>query len=334
LGAVAFYVEQLVLEWSGLGLSAAQVGVTGALMATCLLVAPLVQALARLAVLPLDRARQLSSPNLGLLCAALAAAGIVTVKSVALIAASDPEPVELVRAWLGAPAQLFFAGAWGHVIGSGAAGHRRWFSLTWLGATLLLGLYQHIVFGRGPALLIAALPLLVFMAALSFIALKEKKTGPDEARPSGADHPFEAPTLDTVRALLRKRDRPLVWRWVAVGTFVTLGTILTLMGLAVYLGHQLGVDFALADESDVRSTGPLILLGAALLSAFPLAGFLIARASAAESVLEPALAAGMAILFLVVLLAMAAPIAVFLALSAAPVAFALACGGAWLGLVR
>ena len=100
------------------------------------------------------------------------------------------------------------------------------------------------------------------------------------------------------------------------------------------LGHRMGVDFSLADESDVRSTGPLILLGAAVLLAFPIAGFLVAKASAAHSVLEPALAAGLALTALVAMLFVTAPVGVLFALAVAPLAFGLACGGAWIGLER
>ena len=93
-------------------------------------------------------------------------------------------------------------------------------------------------------------------------------------------------------------------------------------------------DFSLADESDMRSTGPLILLGAAVLLAFPIAGYLVAKASAAHSVVEPALAAGLALAALVAMLFVTAPIGVLFALAVAPLAFGLACGGAWFGLER
>jgi len=94
------------------------------------------------------------------------------------------------------------------------------------------------------------------------------------------------------------------------------------------------VDFSLADESDMRSSGPLILLGAPVLAAFPIAGYLVAKASSAHSVLEPALAAVLALAGLVAMLFMTAPIGVLFALAVAPLAWGLACGGAWIGLER
>jgi len=71
-----------------------------------------------------------------------------------------------------------------------------------------------------------------------------------------------------------------------------------------------------------------------VLLAFPLAGYLVARASSAHSVLEPALAAGAALAALVAMLFLTAPLGVLFALAVAPLAFGLACGGAWIGLER
>ena len=78
--------------------------------------------------------------------------------------------------------------------------------------------------------------------------------------------------------------------------------------------------------------GALVLLGVGLLGGFPVAGFLVARASRSASVMEPALAAGIAIVAFAGLLGAAAPVALVFAIAGAPIAFALACVGAWLGL--
>jgi hypothetical protein len=119
--------------------------------------------------------------------------------------------------------------------------------------------------------------------------------------------------------------------WIGVGALVNVGVVLAFLALAVYAGHRLGVDFAGADEADMRANGPIVLLGAAVLAAFPVAGYLVARASGATSVLEPALATGLAIFAVVALLSAMAPIAILFALALAPIAFGLACGGAWFG---
>jgi hypothetical protein len=61
-------------------------------------------------------------------------------------------------------------------------------------------------------------------------------------------------------------------------------------------------------------------------------GFLVARASNVPTLLEPALAAALAIGALCVVLGLMAPIALVFAFAFAPVAFGLSCAGAWAGL--
>jgi multisubunit Na+/H+ antiporter MnhG subunit len=174
-------------------------------------------------------------------------------------------------------------------------------------------------------------PMVVFMGLGAWAVLRD--VAPD-TRPSHPSLIPEPPSLRAMREALRPADQPVMLRWVAVGAFVTLGLIIVLLALAVYVGHRIGIDFSLADESDVRSSGPLILLGTAVLLAFPVSGYLVARASSAHSVLEPALAAGAAIGAIVALLALTAPVGVLFTLAVAPLAFGLACGGAWVGLER
>ena len=67
--------------------------------------------------------------------------------------------------------QPFFAGVWGYALGV-ARGQDPWFRAAWLVAMLLHGLYDHIIVGRGPGLLVATLPMLLFMAVVSFMALR------------------------------------------------------------------------------------------------------------------------------------------------------------------
>jgi hypothetical protein len=176
------------------------------------------------------------------------------------------------------------------------------------------------------------IPLFVFMGVGAWIALRD--VAPEVHRISHHSFVPDPPSLRALREALRPVDHRLAVRWIVVGVFTTLGLIIALLGLAVLLGHRFGIDFSLADESDMRSTGPLILLGAAVLLAFPIAGYLVAKASAAHSVVEPALAAGLALAALVAMLFVTAPIGVLFALAVAPLAFGLACGGAWFGLER
>ncbi|HLV22087.1 MAG TPA: PrsW family glutamic-type intramembrane protease, partial [Polyangiaceae bacterium] len=328
----AVHLEQSLLELSGLSLDAMVAGVRGALLATFLLAAPLEEAAKVAVVWPLFRARRISDRRSGVLYAVCAAAGFAAVEVVLVRERAGSMPH--LRLLAGMCAHLFFAGVWGYALGGGGRTRGRYFGVAWLAAMALHGLYLHIVFGRGPAVLVLTLPMLAAMALVSWLAFREIAAG-RAGRAGRAAAPLSGPepaSLRTVRRALRRRGRPLMVHWIAVGVFVTIGLMLACLALAVYLGHRVGVDFALVDEADVRSSGPLLLLGAAVLFAFPLAGYLVARASAAQSVLEPALGAGIAIGLVVFMLSVTAPVAVVFALAMAPIAFALACGGAWFGL--
>lgn len=325
------YIERALLAVTGLSFEVSVSGVGGALLATFLLAAPLEEALKVGVVWPLYRTRRVNGPRLGVCYASAAGAGFAAIEEVIAVIANHGSGIALARALVSAPAHLFFAGLWGYTLGVRGRTRGHWFSLAWLSATLLHGLYDHIVWGRGPGLLVTVIPLFVFMGLGAWVALRDVAAGADLGRESLLPEP---PSLRVMRDALRPVDHKLMVRWIVVGAFVTLGLMIALVTLAVVLGHRLGVDFSLADEADVRSSGPLILLGAAVLLAFPIAGFLVAKASSAHSVLEPALAAGCALAALVAMLVLTAPVGVLFALAVAPLAFGLACGGAWIGLER
>jgi RsiW-degrading membrane proteinase PrsW (M82 family) len=338
MGVLAVYAERLVLSLTGLTLTTGGggSGPAGALAAMFLFAAPLEEALKVLSVWPLYSAGRLRNPHAGLTYAVCAGAGFACAESVLAVVYGPITPLDALRLALGTAAHAFFAGVWGYALGSSSRAKRRWFALSWIGAMLLHGLYDHIVFGRGPALLVLILPLLVAMALGTWIVAREisPASTPSSRRLSLLSSLPEPPSLNAMRQALKRSDRPLMLHWIAIGALVTLGVTLSLLALAVYLGHRVGIDFALADEADVRSSGPLVLLGTAVLSAFPFAGYLVARASAATSVLEPAMGAGVAILTVLATLSATAPVAVVFALAVAPVAFVLACGGAWFGVAR
>jgi len=328
---VSAYVERALLAVTGLSFEVAVSGAFGALLATFLLAAPLEEALKVAVVWPLYRTRRIDGPRLGVCYASAAGAGFAAIEEVIAVIANHGGGICLLRALVSAPAHLFFAGAWGYTLGMRGRTRGHWFSLAWLVATLLHGLYDHIVWGRGPGLLVTVIPLFVFMGLGAWVALRDVAPGTQGGRESLMPEP---PSLRVMREALRPVDHKLMVRWIVVGAFVTLGLMIALVALAVVLGHRLGVDFSLADEADVRSSGPLILLGAAVLLAFPISGFLVAKASSAHSVIEPALAAGCALAALVAMLVLTAPVGVLFALAVAPLAFGLACGGAWIGLER
>ena len=328
----AAYFERIILSYTGLSLDVATSGVAGALLATFLLAAPLEEALKVSVVWPLYRSRRIVDSRLGVGYASAAGAGFSAIKGLMAVLLGTPGGVTVLRALVSVPAQLFFAGVWGYALGVRGPNRRgHWFSLAWLVATLLHGLYDHIVWGRGPGLLVSVIPLFVFMGLGAWIALRDVAPEAPSHQPWIVPDP---PSLRALRQALQPVDHRLMVRWILIGAFTTLGLVIALLVSTVLLGQRFGVDFSLADESDMRSSGPLILLGAAVLLAFPIAGYLVAKASAAHSVLEPALAAGLALAALVAMLFMTAPIGVLFALAVAPLACGMACGGAWIGLER
>jgi RsiW-degrading membrane proteinase PrsW (M82 family) len=326
-GLAVTYAEKLVLGFTGLDFDVRTAGVGGALMAVFLLAAPLEEGAKVLVIWPIYRRGRLLTPRLGVLYAVAGASGFAAVEA-AFAVLAHPTGITLARGLLGTLAHVFFAGVWGYALGAGRI-QGNWFSWAWLFAMLLHGLFDHILWGRGPGYLTATLPIVGFMLLASVLVLRRR--APERLQRSLLS---KAPTLTDVREVLAPREHPVALRWVLAGVFVTLGLVLALLVTGVFVGRQLGIDFALADEADVRSAVPLVLLGTSVLLAFPVSGFLMARASSALTVLEPALATLAAMAVLVVISSLTAPVAVLFALAVAPVAVGLACGGAWIGLER
>jgi hypothetical protein len=333
-GIAASYMERLVLGWTDLSFEAARSGALGAIAATFLLAAPLEEGLKVLVVWPLYGMRAMTTPRLGLTYAACAGAGFASGEIIANVLGEAPSWILALRVLVGMPAHPFFAALWGYALGTRNATRGRWFVGAWFGAMLLHALYDHIVFGRGPGLLVLAAPMFLCMLLVGWIVLRDLAPARATRTSLLLSSMPEPPSLRAMRRALRRTDRPLMLHWIGIGALVTLGVVFVALAGAVYAGHKIGVDFALADEADVRSSGPLVLLGSATLTGFPVAGYLVARASSAHSVLEPAMGAALAIVAAVALLSLAAPVAAVFALAVAPLAFALACGGAWFGLVR
>jgi hypothetical protein len=331
LGLVAVIVERAVLAFTELSFDVQSSGAGSALLATFLLAAPLEEALKTLVVWPLYRTRRIDGPRLGLCYAVAAAGGFAASVGVLRLFSAPWAGLLGLRLLCAVPAQLFFAGVWGYMLGARRGQSGNWFAITWLASVALHGLYMHIVWGRGPGFLVAVVPLLLFMTLGAASVLRE--VNPDRQTLAKLHLP-EPPRLSLVTEALNPHDQPLMLRWVVLGAFVNVGLMFALLIAAVAIGHRLGVDFSAADESDMTSAGPLALLGAALLASFPLAGYLVARASSAIGVLEPALAAALALASIVAILALVAPLGVLFALAVAPLAFGLACGGAWIGLER
>lgn len=330
LGIGTWYAEHAFWGVSGLSLVAASEGAVSAILAMLLFAAPLEEGSKLLVLWGVHQAGSLRQRADGVLGAVALGAGFAAAEAVIVLARPSDLGLTLLRVLLGGLAHLFFASLWGAVLGSRSKLHL--LSITWFGSMLMHGLFDHIVFGRGSGTLVVLLPLVGTMAVLSWLGLRDVRRGEAWAPQQVAG--VAPPSLGELRSLMRRRERPLALRWIFAGAFVTTGVALTLLTLAVVVGHEIGVDFASAGEIDVRSNGPLVLFGVAVLTAFPVAGYLVARASASHSVLEPAMGAALAIGVVVALLSLAAPVAVVFALAVAPVAFVMACFGAWFGISR
>ncbi|MET0592188.1 MAG: protease PrsW [Polyangiaceae bacterium] len=343
------FAAGLPVAWGVRALGAAigvdpRVQVTGAwlsILTTLFLFAPLEEA-AKLGVALPTRARTLKGGWDGVLLGAGIAAGFACVEMAwfAFDARHHGEAsIFLVARTVQATIARLFAGAiWGYAIGRARSRGRRFgrtATIAFVVATLLRGLYDHLIFGRGLAALLGSIPLFIGIVVVAYLAARELGARPPRARSNtGRNQPSSnpPPSLRTVRDALRRAERPVMLRWIVLGAIVTVGVIVASVAGAVVLGLRLGVDFGAVDEGEVAGAVPLALIGVGVLLAFPASGYLVARASGADSVLEAALSTGLAIALALVLLGLAAPVAVVFALAFAPIAFALACAGAWLGI--
>ncbi len=341
--AVSFVIETKAAQISGLDLRAAVAGEAGAIVFVFALVAPVNEAAKVAAAWPAFRSRHFDEPYDGLVYAAAASLGFAAAQNAAILRAHPTGWVWLARVALALPAHLFFASAWGYALGraKGLKTPGALFPLTWLVATMAHALYAHFIYGRGPGALVAVAPLLAIMGGITFLFARDLKSrGDADAPPSsrvsrlsrltveGLSRP---PSLTAVRAALRRADHPIMLRWILIGALVTVGAMVAGLAASVAFGNWAHVDFAIVDERDASTVGPVALLGAGVLAAFPLSGFLVARASSLPTLLEPALASALAILLALVMLGFAAPLALVFALAFSPVAWILACAGAWVG---
>lgn len=333
----AWLLEARIAGWAGLDEHARSTSDVASLVYAFLVAAPLEQGFKVAAVFPAWRARALASSRDGALFGAAAALGFVSAHGLEIIAHAGASGLSITRALLAVPAHVFFGAAWGYALGREASARRfggRVFNIVWLAATVFNGVYDHLVFGRGSAALLGVAPILLLMAAVALLAPRSLDGGNTPARPRRLA--IAPPTLGAVRAALWRTEQPVMFGWIGAGALVTIGVITAALAGAVVLGRRIGVDFAAVDRGDGSAAGaaPLVLLGVAALAAFPVAGYLVARASSSRSVLESAIAAALAIASGLVLLGLAAPVAVVFALAFAPVALGLACAGAWMGITR
>ena len=341
LGWVCAFAELGLWEWTGLSLVAQPGKESEALLSMFLFAAPLEEGAKVLGIWPFYRARRLSDVRHAVVLSALAGAGFAASKAGSIVLLGGGDGLTVLRAVASMPPHVAGAVMWGAALGMRAT--TGGFAFAWTLAVVLRGGYDHIVLGRGPGVMILGLPLLLTMLGLAYVLARRAAAKQAALAPvigARSRHPrssglwSEPPSVRHMWQLLSPKQEGLMFQWIGVGTLVTAGTGLCALAAALYVGHAIGLDFAAADEADVRSNGPLFFLATAVGSAFPVAGYLVARASGTRSVLEPALGAALAVLGGVLVLSVTTPIAAVFALALAPIAFVLASGGAWFGIAR
>jgi RsiW-degrading membrane proteinase PrsW (M82 family) len=334
-------LETRAALWTDLDMRAQVSGGPGSMLFLFGFAAPIREASKVAAMWPAFRSKYFDEPIDGLVYAAAAALGFATIENALTLRHHAFGWIWLARVTIALPAHVFFACAWGYALGRAKRIKRPGpiFPAAWLLATAAHGLYVHLVYGRGPAALVGTVPLLLAMAVPTIFAIRDLRARAERTsrtsmlleRVSSLYVVSSPPSLRTVREAMRREGQPITLRWIVFGALVTVGAMTAGLVLSIAFGHWAHVDFSIVDEHDVTTTAPVALLGSGILLAFPISGFIIARASNLPTMLEPAVASGLAILLILVLLGLAAPVALVFALAFSPIAWALACAGAWVG---
>jgi RsiW-degrading membrane proteinase PrsW (M82 family) len=339
---VARFITIRAAEVTGLDERVAAVGERGALVFLFLVVATTQEAGKAGAAWPAFLSKRFDDAFDGIVYSAAAALGFASVEAAVVLRANPHGVLWIARVLLALPAHVFFACLWGYALGRAKRSTERIpiFPAAFLGAVLGHGLYSHFVYGRGPGALFALPPMLAVMGAVAWLVARDMRSreGRSGRFSAGARRPFERPgpampvRMSAVRAALTTGlDEPVKIGWVLFGALVTIGAMIVGVGAGVLAARAMHIDLSLVDEHDAAAASPVLLLGIGLLSSFPASGWLIARAAGVHSLLEPALAAMLALVVAVVSLGVAAPFTVVFALALSPVAWLLACVGAWIG---
>lgn len=350
-GLAAFYVRTKVGALTHLGIDVNAAGQGYALVYMFAFYAPFGEAAKVAAAWPAFRSRHFDEPYDGVVYASASALGFATSESALLIHAHPGAlGIWFARVLFALPAHVFFASAWGW--GLGRARQLRepgaHFPMLFLVAVVGHGLYAHLVYGRGPTALVAAVPFVLAMGVVAFFVARDLRRrsaqGGGERGPTTSDRSritalslasLEAlsrpPSLRAFREALKRRERPVAWRWVAAGALVHLGGMFLGVAGAVALGHFAHVDFSVVDEHDVSTAGPVALLVAGLLVGFPVSGYLVARAGELRTLFEAATSATLAVTATLVVLGLVAPVALVFGVALAPIALGLSVFGGMVG---
>ncbi len=338
-GALATFVTARAAVLTGLDVRVSEAGQSGALIFLFLVVAPLHEAGKVAAAWPALLLKHVDEPYDGVVYAATSALGFSAVVSAVTLHAHPVGGIWIARTLLALPAEVFVACLWGYALGRAKHAKRSIsiFPGAFAGAVAIDGLYAYFAYGRGPGALLAVTPLLAAMGVIAWLLRRDLGArvapGPPSRRLGRLSRLPPAPSLATVRAALKRADEPVKFGWIFYGALVTLGAMIAGLAAGVSAAHLLRIDLATVDEHDVRAASPVLLLGLGLLASFPASGWLIARGAGVRTLLEPALAAVLALAVTLVALGFAAPFTVVFALAFSPIAWLLACIGAWMGRV-
>jgi RsiW-degrading membrane proteinase PrsW (M82 family) len=342
-GFGAFAAERSLATWIHLDAYVSAMGAPGSLL-FAVLAALIGEAFKVLATWPVFKSRYFDEPYDGIVYASTAALGFAAVMNAMMLRTHPSGGIWIARAVLALPAHVFFASLWGYGLGRAKQNKRtgRAFPSLWVTAWLFHALYAHLVRGRpeGGAL-VGILPFLFVMAVIAAWARRDLLARGDRPSRLFGDNRLSRisfayvsapPSLRTVREALRRADQPIMLRWILIGTLVTMGTMITGFAVAIAISTQVfDIDFSQIDERSPRSmlrVAPLIF---GVLAAFPLSGFLIARASNLPSLAEPLLATVIALILALLLLGVAVPAALVFAIPFSFVAGLLAFVGTWIG---
>ena len=140
------------------------------------------------------------------------------------------------------------------------------------------------------AVLLAALLTVTITAAHAYLQRKRRRLRDDV----GATFSLASRTLQSLAPWeLRGAAQHLSLRWLAFGMLTTLGLLMAACFAAVAAGHALGLDFATFEQEGGAASSDLAFIGAFVLAAFAVSGWLLGRVAAvratSESILGPLL---------------------------------------------
>jgi RsiW-degrading membrane proteinase PrsW (M82 family) len=342
LGAVLAVAALLATRRAGAltGLDArlSGAGASGSIVFLFLVAAPVQEAAKVAAAWPALLVKHVDEPYDGVVYAAASSLGFAAVEIAFILHAHPVGGIWIARALVALPSHVFFACLWGYALGRAKHGKLRLplFPAAFVVSIAARGLYAYLVYGRGPGALLGVSPLLAAMGVVTWVLwrdLRERHEGgpaPSIRRGSRLPSAAQPPSLAAVRAALARADEPMRLGWVLYGALVTIGAMWAGLAAGVVAAHVLHIDLSTVDEQEVGAAAPALFLVVGLLASFPASGWLVARATGARSLIEPAVAAGLALVLTLVTLGFAAPPAVVFGLALSPIAWVLSCAGAWM----